>query len=345
MDGILNLNKPKGWTSHDVVAYVRRLTGIQRVGHAGTLDPMATGVLLVCLGRATRIVEYLMAGRKRYRTVLHLGISTDSHDADGQVTATVPVVVTRADVEKALPNYRGSIKQIPPMVSAIKRDGQPLYKLARRGITVERASRPVEIYELKLTEWLPPTLTVELTCSPGTYVRALARDLGQELGCGAHVTALSRLASGEFTLCEAIGLDQFTAMATPGDGDGEQAPRGLSPAAKKDRGFKLDCDTGTAGERNKAGSGIESRKRAPDWHQLVMSMDVGLKHLPACVLGPQESRRVRSGQPLPTYLVSAPEEKLCRAYADGDTEKRLLALLRFDDNTRLWRPHKVFHPL
>ena len=306
---------------------------------------MATGVLLVCLGQATRITEYLMAGRKRYRTVLRLGVSTDSHDADGQVTATVQVIATRADAEKALSDFRGSIKQKPPMVSAIKRDGQPLYKLARRGITVERAARPVDIYELKLTEWLPPTLTLDLTCSPGTYVRALARDLGQQLGCGAHVTALTRLASGEFTLCDAIELEHFDAAAAGGDDEQDQARPGLSPAATKDSDFHLGGETSKAGERDRSGNEIESEKRAPGWHQLVMSMDVGLSHLPSCALGPLESRRVRSGQALAADLVSAPREKLCRVYSEGDTENRLLALLRFDDDSRLWRPHKVFQPL
>lgn len=304
MDGILNLNKPRGWTSHDVVARVRRLTRIRRVGHAGTLDPMATGVLLVCLGRATRIVEYLMAGRKRYRAVLRLGISTDSHDADGQVTATVPVTASRAEVESALDRFRGSIEQVPPMVSAIKRDGQPLYKLARRGITVERAARPIEIFELQMTDWLPPNLTLELTCSPGTYVRALARDLGQQLGCGAHLTALTRLASGDFTVSEAVDMDRFTAAVAASDKDNMQ-----------------------------------------DWHRLVAPMDAGLKHLPACILGAQESRYVQSGRPLAAEHIMAPRDELCRAYAAGDGENKLLALLRFDDDARVWRPHKVFHPM
>jgi tRNA pseudouridine55 synthase len=145
VDGILNLNKPRGWTSHDVVAHVRRLTGIRRVGHAGTLDPMATGVLLLCLGQATRIAEYLMAGQKRYQAVVRLGVRTDTHDADGHMTGTAPVVVSRAQLEDALSHFRGRIEQVPPMVSALKREGQPLYRLARRGITVARPARPIEI--------------------------------------------------------------------------------------------------------------------------------------------------------------------------------------------------------
>ena len=330
MDGILNLNKPKSWTSHDVVAYVRRLTGVRRIGHAGTLDPMATGVLLVCLGRATRIAEYLMAGRKRYRAAIRLGISTDSHDADGRVTATSPVTVNRSEVERALSVFRGSIEQVPPMVSAIKQNGQPLYKLARRGITVERAARRVEIFDLTLTDWHPPTLTVELTCSPGTYVRALARDLGQQLGCGAHLTALTRLSSGVFSLSEAIDLQQFAAVVAADERVRAKAPPDPIPASAPE----LSRD-----ERERI------KKFTPAWHSLVLPIDAGLKHFPKCTLGAQESRRLRSGQPLPAELVTAPRDKLCRVYLATDADRKLLALIRFDDDTQSWRPHKVFRPL
>jgi tRNA pseudouridine55 synthase len=273
---------------------------------------MATGVLLVCLGRATRIAEYLMAGPKRYRAVLRLGISTDSHDVDGQVTATAPVTVDRSEVEMALTGYRGSISQIPPMVSAIKQNGQPLYKLARQGITVERAPRQVEITELELMDWHPPKLTLELTCSPGTYVRALARDLGQELRCGAHLTALTRLASGKFVQSQAIDLEQFAAAVEAAD----------------------------SGEWN-----ASKTRKVPDWHHLVLPLDAGLDHLPACTLGSEASRRIRSGQSLLADQVVAPRDQLCRAYGACNSDNKLVALLRFDDHARLWRPHKVFHPL
>jgi tRNA pseudouridine55 synthase len=306
LDGILNLNKPKGWTSHDVVAYVRRLTRVRRVGHAGTLDPLATGVLLVCLGRATRIAEYLLKGRKRYRSVMRLGISTDSHDADGEVTATAPVTVGRAQVEEALAELRERRDQIPPMVSAVKRKGQPLYRLARQGITVKREARPVMIHELALADWDPPFITIEMACSPGTYVRALARDLGDLLGCGAHVTVLTRTASGTFKLRDAVELEQFDAAV--GAREGNQG-------------------------------------NVPGWHRLVIPMDAGLQHFPACHLGAAETKRIRSGQPIPPESVLEPENQICRAYADSDAESRLIALLIFDDDAQLWRPHKVFHPL
>ncbi len=211
MDGILNLNKPAGLTSHDVVDRVRKLSRIRRVGHAGTLDPMATGVLLVCVGRATRVSEYLMAGQKVYRSEIRLGITTDTYDREGQVVAESPVTVTRPQVEHALAQFRGTIEQVPPMYSAIKHQGVPLHRLARRGVEVERKPRQVEVFTLELTGWDPPYCTLEVTCSPGTYIRSLAHDLGEVLGCGAHLTALVRLASGTFRLEEAIPLEELTA--------------------------------------------------------------------------------------------------------------------------------------
>ena len=216
ISGILNIDKPQGWTSHDVVAKVRRLSGQKRVGHAGTLDPLATGVLLVCLGQATRVSEYLMRGRKVYRAAVHLGLSTDTYDAEGQVTATAPGVnVTLSQLEEALSAFVGRIEQTPPMYSALKHQGTPLYKLARQGKTVERKPRTVEITEIKLLDWSSPVLTIEVACSPGTYLRSLAHDLGQRLGCGAHLSSLTRLASGHFTLDEAVSLDALSeAFAT-----------------------------------------------------------------------------------------------------------------------------------
>jgi len=215
-DGILNLNKPRGPTSHDVVEHVRALTGIRRVGHAGTLDPLATGVLLVCVGRATRVAEYLMAGQKTYRARVRLGIATDTYDAEGQVVAEVPVEVSRAQVEAALTRLRGAIMQVPPLYSALKHKGTPLHRLARRDIEVERQPRRVHIFRLELTAWEPPACTLEVTCSPGTYVRALAHDLGQALGCGAHLTGLTRLASGNFRLEDTVTLEALAQASAEG---------------------------------------------------------------------------------------------------------------------------------
>lgn len=210
LSGILNVDKPSGLTSHDVVDAVRRMAGQRKVGHAGTLDPMATGVLLVCLGQATRVAEFLMAGHKRYRATITLGRATDTYDAEGQTLSSGgPTGFTSAQVEEALAGFRGRFEQVPPMYSALKKDGQPLYKLARRGLTVERKARSVQVYELNLRDWSPPSLVVEILSSPGTYVRSLAHDLGQRLGCGGYLEALVRLSSGRFALETAVSLDRL----------------------------------------------------------------------------------------------------------------------------------------
>jgi tRNA pseudouridine55 synthase len=211
LSGILNVDKPPGMTSHDVVDEVRRMVGQRKVGHAGTLDPMATGVLLVCLGKATRVAEYLMRGRKRYRATIVLGTTTDTYDAEGEtISSGGNTDFSQAEIEAALAPFVGSIEQVPPMYSALKQEGQPLYQLARQGKTVERSPRPVEIDAIELLDWSPPALCIEVTCSSGTYIRSLAHDLGQHLGCGAYLAALARLGSGRFTLEDAASLDRLT---------------------------------------------------------------------------------------------------------------------------------------
>jgi tRNA pseudouridine55 synthase len=210
MDGILVINKPPGRTSHDVVGCIRGLTHQKRVGHAGTLDPMATGVLLVCLGRATRVSEYLMASDKTYRAVMRLGVETDTYDADGRVVATQPVNVDESGLRDVLARFAGSIDQVPPMYSALKLAGKPLYKLARKGVEVRREARRVTIHSIALQEWRSPDATIDVRCTPGTYIRSLAHDIGAALGCGAHLTALTRLASGSFTIEDAVKLEDLT---------------------------------------------------------------------------------------------------------------------------------------
>jgi tRNA pseudouridine55 synthase len=219
--GILNIDKPLGQTSHDVVERVRALTSRRRVGHAGTLDPLATGVLIVCVGReATRVAEYLMDEIKTYRTDVQLGVVTDTFDAEGKVLSRSPVEVGRDGVEEALALFRGRIEQVPPMYSAVKHQGKPLYKLARRGIQVEREPRRVEIRRLDLVAWesreQQAWCTLEIECSPGTYVRVLVHDIGEALGCGAYVTGLTRLASGDFHLEDAVTLDDLAQAAEEG---------------------------------------------------------------------------------------------------------------------------------
>lgn len=210
MDGILVINKPLGLTSHQVVNRVRQITGQRRVGHAGTLDPLATGVLLVCLGQATRLTEYLMGSDKVYCAEIILGATTDTYDAWGQRQQSSPVKVTIEEIQDALRTFVGQIEQVPPPYSAIKRGGQPLYRAARRGEQAVATPRQVLIYDIRLIAWQPPALVIQVHCSKGTYIRSLAHDLGQRLGCGAYLNALVRLKSGRFTLEEAITLDDLT---------------------------------------------------------------------------------------------------------------------------------------
>jgi tRNA pseudouridine55 synthase len=210
MDGILNINKSPGKTSFSVVSLVKRLSGERRVGHAGTLDPAATGVLPVCLGQGTRVSEYLMEGAKVYRAEIELGITTDTYDADGTITCkNDPSGIGVAELESALSTFLGTTHQVPPMYSAVKYHGKPLYKLARDGITVKRKSRPVNIYKLELIEWQLPVATIEVVCGKGTYIRSLAYDLGQSLGCGAHLKGLVRSRYGLFNLKDALSLTQL----------------------------------------------------------------------------------------------------------------------------------------
>jgi tRNA pseudouridine55 synthase len=216
MDGILVIDKPGGWTSHDVVARVRRLTKIKRIGHTGTLDPMATGVLVLCLGQATRLVEYLTGHDKRYQATIRLGVETDTHDAEGQINARQPVDVSEVALRSALAAFVGEIEQVPPMFSALKRDGKKLVDLARQGVEVERAPRRVTIHSIDLLAFDSPQATIDVRCSAGTYIRSLAHDLGRQLGCGAHLAALRRTAAGDFTLDQALSLEAFEAAVVAG---------------------------------------------------------------------------------------------------------------------------------
>jgi tRNA pseudouridine55 synthase len=207
IEGLLVIDKPGGMTSHDVVNHIRRVTGVRRVGHAGTLDPLATGVLLVCVGRATRLVEYLVGQPKTYVTTIRLGQTTSTYDADGEVMEERPALHITPDlISQSLTSFRGTIQQKPPLYSAIKKDGQPLYKLARRGQTTDVPLREVTIYELSLLTVNLPEITLQITCSSGTYVRSMAHDLGEALGCGGHVAMLRRTAVGSFTSQEAVPL-------------------------------------------------------------------------------------------------------------------------------------------
>ncbi len=212
-EGVLNIDKPGGLTSHDVVNRIRRLTGIRRIGHAGTLDPLATGVLLLCIGRTTRLVEYLVGHDKVYEVTVRLGQTTNTYDAEGEVVAERPFIhLTHNQIEQALTPFRGPIQQKPPIYSAIKKDGQPLYKLARAGVEVDVPAREVTIHTLELLDVALPELRLRVNCSSGTYIRSLAHDLGEALGCGGHVTALRRTAVGDFGVADAVPLAELTAQ-------------------------------------------------------------------------------------------------------------------------------------
>jgi tRNA pseudouridine55 synthase len=210
VDGILNINKPQGKTSFGTVAVVRRLTAERRVGHAGTLDPLATGVLPVCLGQGTRITEFLVDATKVYHAQIELGRATDTYDTSGQTTQQGdPSGISREKLESALNSFRGLIQQTPPMYSALKHHGKRLYQLARAGIQVARPSRPARIEHLELIDFNPPLVTIEIACGKGTYIRSIAHDLGQILGCGANLKSLVRLRSGHFDIKDAVSLDEL----------------------------------------------------------------------------------------------------------------------------------------
>ncbi|TFG72626.1 MAG: tRNA pseudouridine(55) synthase TruB [Anaerolineales bacterium] len=217
MNGILVVNKPSGMTSHDVVNIVRRLFGTRRVGHTGTLDPMATGVLVMLLGPATRLAQFMVHNEKRYLGTIRLGIATSTYDAEGEIVAVNPVEVGGEAIQAAVARFQGDIQQIPPMYSALKVHGQKLYDLARQGITIEREPRAVTIYHSEVVEWQPPDLVLDIQCSAGTYIRSLAHDIGEDLGCGAHLHALTRTSSHGFSLAESYTLETLNALAEHGN--------------------------------------------------------------------------------------------------------------------------------
>lgn len=210
-EGVLIVHKEAGWTSHDVVAKVRRLLGTSKVGHAGTLDPAATGVLPILIGRATRIAEYLIDWDKEYRAILRLGETTDTQDATGRVLSQIdPSHISEAALRTAVATFRGVQKQLPPMYSAVKVGGKPLYKAARAGQTIDRTERTISIYALDIMDINGRDVTLQVVCSKGTYIRTLCADIGQTLGVGGHLLALERRRVGPLTLEQALTIDEVT---------------------------------------------------------------------------------------------------------------------------------------
>jgi len=314
------VDKPLEWTSHQVVAAVRKWSRQRQIGHAGTLDPLATGVLLLCLGKATRVSPYLVASTKLYRATLRLGVSTTTHDAEGEVVARRDVDLGREQFESILPRFLGQIDQVPPVYSAVKRQGKRLYEYARQGIEVQVPPRAVEIHSLSTVAWTPPNVILDVACGPGTYVRALARDLGEALGCGASLVELRRLQSGSFRAEQAVPLVALEQAYTDSNAD--------------------------------AVSGVRALMRAH-----LHPLDMAFAHLPSLDLDAKDARRLTMGQD----VEAAPQETrgpglvpvdghsrtyedvqahaFARAYGPG---KQFLALVAWHEDTRRWRPRKVF---
>jgi len=218
VSGVLVIDKPVGMTSHDVVQIVRKGTGIRRAGHTGTLDPRASGVLVVLIGPAVRLSEYISASDKRYQATIRLGASTETYDAEGRITqSNNDVQVTEEEFEQALDSFVGQIEQVPPPYSAVKVKGRKAYELSRKGEEVELEPRQINVYSLEMLEWAPPEAVVDVYCSSGTYVRSLAHDLGQKLGSGAHLVGLRRTKSGRFTLRDSVPLRKLREAFTSGE--------------------------------------------------------------------------------------------------------------------------------
>ena len=295
--GILNIDKPPGMTSMEVVRRIKRACGMKKgVGHGGTLDPIATGVIPICIGQATRVMEYLLNGSKEYTCQIQMGVSTDTYDAMGEIVAEGDhSFVSRELVESALQKFRGEISQVPPMYSALKRQGRRLYDLAREGVEIELDPRPVVVHEISLTGWDPPTATVNVVCGKGFYMRSLAHDLGESLGCGGHLKALVRRRTGPFHLDDAVSLEDGLSRIESGHAD-----------------------------------------------DLLHNPDSVLTSMPAMIVGKRHLKMIRSGRPLPpgVGLESDTPDERARAY---DADGAFVAIMRFDDKLRQWRPDKVFN--
>jgi tRNA pseudouridine55 synthase len=215
VDGVLLIDKPVGLSSNDALTRVKRIINAKKAGHTGTLDPFATGLLPLCFGEATKFSQDLLEADKTYLAKVHLGVSTTTGDTEGETVETRPVAVTKEQIEAALAKFRGPIMQVPPMYSALKRDGKALYEYAREGITLEREARAVTIHALEMLDYEAPFLTIRVTCSKGTYIRVLGEDIGAELGCGAHLNGLRRTGVGNLSIAGMVTLEQLQAIDNP----------------------------------------------------------------------------------------------------------------------------------
>jgi tRNA pseudouridine55 synthase len=292
IDGFINVNKSQDWTSFDVVARIRKLSGAKRVGHAGTLDPLATGVLPICIGQATRVVQFLIDAPKGYLAQINLGSATDTFDRMGKVVFCGDATrITLSNLEHALMQFKGEIEQIPPSYSALKYRGKRLYDYARSGTMVRAKPRSVIVTNIELVDHELPSITVKIDCSKGTYIRSLADDLGHVLGCGAHLTGLIRLYSGPYRLEDSVTIPE-----------------------------------------------MEDAFKQGVWQPLIYPVDSPLQHLPSCVVNTTSESMIKSGRSLRMEELHYTTEYY-RAY---NGEGHLLALLRYNTDTDLWHPDKVF---
>ena len=303
--GVLLLDKPLGWSSNQALQKVKWLLRAVKAGHTGTLDPLATGVLPLCFGAATKFSQIHLEANKAYEATLLLGIKTNTADAEGDVIERRPVHITPFDVEKVVSLFTGSITQVPPMFSALKKDGKSLYTYAREGIEIERASRAVTIFSLKIAEMeltgAAPSIRIEVSCSKGTYIRTLGEDIGEALGCGAHLGALRRVQTGNFRQEHCIGLDTLEAM------NEEQRLNALAPIDSLLDGFlPITLDNENTGRFL---SGVRRRGDWPDTEQIVVYAAqpralLGTAHakagelIPSRLLNPDEVREVAVQYPI-----------------------------------------------
>ena len=312
MDGILVINKVSGPTSFAIVAKVRRITGEKRVGHGGTLDPLASGVLPLFLGQATRLVEYLQEYPKTYRAGIILGVSTDTFDAEGRVINSTDfnselIAQSSRLLPSLLPSFLGTISQTPPVFSALKKNGQPLYKLARQGVAPEIEARLVTIHRIDIVDFRPPLLTLDIECSRGTYIRSLAHDLGQRMGVGAHLKSLARTAYGPFDITDSVTLEQ------------------LQPAVDSNPPHSSYSEN------------VSSRETIERLSSFLKPLDSVLSNLPPITLTAEQERDARNGRQLSLDVVLG---RRLRAYSQSG---RFMAVLASDAVSSLWQPEKVFN--
>ena len=321
MDGILVIRKEKGYTSHDVVAKLRGILHMKKIGHTGTLDPAAEGVLPVALGKGTRLVELLTEKEKTYEAVLRLGVSTDTQDMTGAVLSEKPVTVTEEEVREAVGSFVGEQLQIPPMYSALKVNGKKLYELAREGKSIERKPRPVVFYEIRILDMELPLVRISVTCSKGTYIRTLCNDIGEKLGCGGAMEELLRTRSGNFTLEESMTLSQV-----------EEAVARIARIGEERDSFPFDIDGAVVKVEEAVADGTIGEK--------LVSIEDVLSMYPVLTCTPEGDRLLNNGNPLPEELVQggSREEKVRMYKSSGN----FTGIYGWDERKQKYVPIRMF---